>query len=163
MNFTAQETTLKLGNNKPINYESDYRHNYQEHPLEEPQEQTNLLEELKAKLRQTNFELENLGQTAENPQSMYKEDYQQKMVHQEQINSNADRPNLQKTNFLLGSLGSKEQKDIYKSETAKNFVGQQPEPEQGQGDMVNRNFECLGFSVWVYNLILLFYFLNQID
>ena len=145
MNFTAQETTLKLGNNKPTNFESDYRSNYLEHPIKKQEKDYNRLEELKAKLRQTNFELDQLGNAPQNHQSMYKEDYREKHVNlpQKSMESQQDHQNLQKTNFMLGSLGSQEQKQIYMSETAKNFVAPEKDNSLMYQNLPNPNLESL--------------------
>ena len=142
MNFTAQETTLKLGNNKPTNFESDYRSNYLEHPIEMSDIKNNRLEELKAKLKQTNFELDQIGNTTPNPQSMYQENYNKKQMENPGMGpSQHDHLNLQKTNFMLGNLGERQQQELYQSETAKNYVKPVQDPAMIHQDLKNANLE----------------------
>jgi len=142
MEFTAHKTTLKLGNEKPTNFESDYRSNYPEHPINPQNHEYDRLNELKEKLRKTNFELDQIGNETQHKQSMYQEDYGAKQSNNPEMQiSQQDHQNLQKTNFMLGGLSPEQQRQIYQSETSKNFVNRPQNPDMIHQNLKNPNLE----------------------
>lgn len=112
-------TNFKLGSGKHENFQSDYRANYPERPIDVSGQEMNRLDYLKEKLRKTNLELEQFYPDENQQNTIYKEDFVQKDLRNE---PGQDLPNLQKTNFHLGNLGPKEQKDMYVSQSKKGYV-----------------------------------------
>lgn len=112
-------TNFKLGTDKHENFQSDYRSNYPERPIDPSGQERSQLDYLREKLRKTNLELDQFYPGENQQNTIYQEDFVQK---QGGADAGQDMPNLQKTNFHLGSLEPKQQKEMYVSETKHGFV-----------------------------------------
>ena len=136
------EQNVHLGNEKPTEYESDYRANYLEHPVNPSNEEIAHLEMLQEKLRKTNLELENLATRDGNVDTIYREDYQRNQLEEIDREQQTNHRNLQKTNFVLGHLTSEDQRQAYQSESNKNFTGRQNDQYlQNEPHAINTNLQ----------------------